>query len=313
MLISVTRIPVKRADIEKAVEPIIRECLRQFGDYTRPGMSVEEFAEAIAGQLRPDVRRVSLLVSLLQTAAGFEFQGEGLELGCGYGYLLFSAATFFPGIRWAAVEHPERLYFNRPEFLQAMRKHNCRLFGVDFTHQPLPFADKQFSVITFSETLEHLPVERLNFVLAEITRVLRPGGLLIASSPNQASLENRIHLFKGRSIFDLPSDNPLAKGVFGHIRLYTPEEIGSLMGQLGFSAECSVLESNNSTYRGASSKSFRRRLYAFYERVEQRCKFLRSLGDTWYIVFRKNAAATNWPAMHPKTTEGLIPSATRDR
>jgi SAM-dependent methyltransferase len=287
---------MNRADIEKTVEPIIRECLRKFGDYTRPGMSVEEFAEAIAGQLRPDIRRVSLLVSLLQSAAGFEFEGEGLELGCGYGYVLFPMAVFFPGIHWTGVEHPDRRYFKRSDFLQAMQVHKCQLVGADFTQQPLPFPDGQFSVITFSETLEHLPVERLNFVLDEISRVLRPGGLLIASSPNQASLENRIHLFKGKSILDLPNHNPLAKGVFGHIRLYTPDEIGSMMGQHSFSVECSILESNNSVYRGASSKSLRRRLYALYERVEQRLEFLRSLGDTWYMVFRKNVCAPQLPA-----------------
>lgn len=289
-----------RADIEKAIEAIIRECLRKFGDYTRPGMSVEEFAEAIAGHLRPDVRRVSLLVSLLQSAAGLAFAGQGLELGCGYGYLLFPRATFFPGIRWTAVEHPDRRYFNRPDFLQAMWDHNCRLFGVDFTHQPLPFPDGQFCVITFSETLEHLPVERLNFVLDEIGRVLRPGGLLIASSPNQASLENRIHLSKGKSIFDLPNHNPVANGVFGRIRLYTPDEIGSMMGQHGFSVECSLLECNNSAYRGAAPKSLRRRLYALYERIEQRLEFLRSLGDTWYMVFRKNAVAAQLSVHEPE-------------
>ena len=52
------------------------------------------------------------------------------------------------------------------------------------------FPDNYFSVVTFSETLEHLPVERLNFVLAELARVTCDGGLLLMSSPNQASLEN---------------------------------------------------------------------------------------------------------------------------
>ncbi|MFI5096528.1 MAG: class I SAM-dependent methyltransferase [Candidatus Acidiferrales bacterium] len=281
-----------RDDIEKTVEPIIRECLRKFGDYSRPGMSVEEFAERIAGTLRPDIRRISLLISLMQYAAGFEFEGEGLELGCGYGCLLFPMAVFFPGVHWTAVEHPDRRFFNRPDFRQAIQDYRCQLAGLDFAHEPLPFVDQHFSVITFSETMEHLPVEQLNFVLGEISRVLRPGGLLIASSPNQASLENRIRLCKGKSVFDLPDHLAVAKGIFGHIRLYTPAEMSLMMRQRGFSLERSVLESNNSAYRGASLKSLRSRLYAFYERVEQRLGFLRSFGDTWYMVFRKNASGT---------------------
>lgn len=46
----------------------------------------------------------------------------------------------------------------------------------------LPFADDSFDVITSFETLEHLH-ERGQF-LAELHRVLRPGGKLILSTPN---------------------------------------------------------------------------------------------------------------------------------
>ena len=276
-----------REDIEKTVEPIIRECLRKFGDHSRPGMSVEEFAEVPVESLRPDIRRVSLLVSLIQSAVSFEFDGEGLELGCGYGYLLLPLAIFYPGVHWTGVEHPDRRYFNRDEFRQTIRDYKCQLVGLDFVHDPLPFADQHFSVITFSETLEHLPVERFNFVLDEISRVLHPGGLLVASSPNQASLENRIRLFKGKSILDLPDHMAVAKDIFGHIRLYTPAEMKLSMCRRGFSLVRLVLESNNSAYRW-SSNSLSRRLYRLYERAEQQLEFLRNFGDTWYMVFRKN-------------------------
>ena len=276
-----------RAEIETTVEPIIRECLRKFGDFSVPAISVEEFAKATRGHLRPDVRRVSLLISLAQLVAGPEFAGEGLELGCGYGYLLFPLALYFSKIRWTGVEHPERNYFNNADFLQAFRDYHCHLVGADFVHERIPFPDQYFSMVTFSETLEHLPLERLGFILSEIHRVLRPSGLLVASSPNQASLENRILLFRGKSILNLPEHMAFAKGIFGHIRLYTPDEMTLMMGKLGFTLERSVLESNNSAYRGSSSKSLRRQLYRFYEYAEQRFDFLRGLGDTWYMVFRK--------------------------
>ncbi len=284
-----------RKDIEKTVEPIIRECLRKFGDFSRPDTSVEDFAKSTRGHLRPDVRRVSLLVSLAQFVAGPEFVGEGLELGCGYGYLIFPFALYFPKIHWTGTEHPGRIYFNRPDFLQAFRDYNCQLVGIDFVHESLPFPDQHFSMITFSETLEHLPLERIGFILSEIRRVLRPGGLLIASSPNQASLENRLLLFKGKSILNLPEHLAFAQGIFGHIRLYTPDEMIVMMGKLGFTLERSALESNNSAYRGYSSKSLLRRLYRLYEHAEQSFSFLRSFGDTWYMVFRKDASGPHSP------------------
>jgi hypothetical protein len=48
-----------------------------------------------------------------------------------------------------------------------------------------------------------------------------------------------------------------------------------------------ILESNNLGHRGTSSRSFRWRLYRTYERGGERLKTLRSLGDTWYMVFWK--------------------------
>ena len=277
-----------RGEIEKTVKPIIFECLRKFGEYARPGISPEEHAAEIADQVRPDVRRVSLLISLAESVMGDEFEGEGLELGCGYGYLLFPMAKFHPKVHWTGIDHPGRVYFNSPDYQQAFRDNHCSLAGLDFVHEPLPFADEHFSVITFSETLEHLPVERVNFVLGEISRVLRPGGILIASSPNQAGLENRLHLLKGGSVFDLPDEMEIAQGIFKHIRMYTPAEITYMMSRLGFRVERSAMESNNSTYRGKSAKSMYRRMYRMYEGMEQRLGFLRGLADTWYFVFRKN-------------------------
>jgi hypothetical protein len=42
---------------------------------------------------RPDVRGVSLLVSMAHSLVAESAAGEGLEVGCGYGYLLFPNAS----------------------------------------------------------------------------------------------------------------------------------------------------------------------------------------------------------------------------
>src|SRR6266851_9515170 len=279
---------MKRAEIEKAVEPIIRRSLREL-EYTPQDVPDADFAVHTDGMFRPDVRRVSMILSMAESVLGPDASGEGLEVGCACGYLLVSAAALLPQIRWTGVDTPGRTYRHRDAYDKAFREYNCRFVAADICKEPLPFADGQFVVVTFSEVLEHLPAERVNFVLSEIARVIRPNGLLLVSSPNQASLENRVRLLRGKSILAMPDEIESTGGVFGHIRLYTPAEMKSALWKLGFSLERSRIETNISGYRGSSPKTWRRRMYRLYERLEERLEMLRGMGDTWYMAFRKRS------------------------
>jgi SAM-dependent methyltransferase len=275
-----------RAEIEKVIDPIIRRGLREL-EYTPEDVPDADFAVHTDGMFRPDVRRVSLILSMAQSVLGLDASGEGLEVGSGYGYLLFPAAVLLPKIRWTGVDYPGRTYRHPDAYDKAFREYNCRFVALDICKEPLPFSAGQFTVVTFSEVLEHLPIERVTFVLSEMARVIRPNGALIVSSPNQASLENRVRLLKGRSILAMPEIDS-ANGVFGHIRLYTPAEMKAALLKLGLSLEMSRMETNISGYRGSSPKSWRRRMYRLYERFEERLDVLRAMGDTWYMAFRKH-------------------------
>jgi SAM-dependent methyltransferase len=276
-----------RAEIENTIQPIIRNCLWRFGDFVRSDPSEDAFDRGTQGIFRPDVRRVSLLISMALSVLGNSASGQGLEIGSGYGYLLLPMALFLPNIRWTAVEHPGRAYLDQEEYGKTLCQHNCQIVAANITHERLPFSDGQFSIVTFSEVMEHLPPERLYFVLSEIGRVIRSGGIVLASSPNQASLENRLRLLRGKSILDMPDEPDCAPGVFGHIRLYTPSEMQSAMSKCGFAVEQCIIESNNSGFRGSSPKSWKRRIRRLYEYTEGRLEFLRSMGDTWHMMFRR--------------------------
>jgi SAM-dependent methyltransferase len=280
-----------RAEIEKAVEPIIRRSLREL-EFTRADVADAEFAKGTDGMFRPDVRRVSLIISMALSALGRDASAEGLEVGSAFGYLLFSAAVLFPRMRWTGLDFPGRTYRHPEAYEKAYREYKCEFVAADICKAPLPFADGKFSVVTFSEVLEHLPVEKVSFVFSELARVIRPGGVLIVSSPNQASLENRIKLLKGKSILDMPNPIDSLGGVFGHIRLYTPSEIKSTVSKLGFRLEQSQIETNISGYRG-TAKSLRRRMYQLYERLEGGLGVLRGLGDTYYLAFRKEGRSAD--------------------
>lgn len=80
----------------------------------------------------------------------------------------------------------------------------------------LPYEDGRFDRALCLDVLEHLSYEEQPRAIAELYRVLRPGGELLVSIPNLAHLQSRIHfLLRGRlmrtaSIAKHPGDRPAA-------------------------------------------------------------------------------------------------------
>lgn len=65
----------------------------------------------------------------------------------------------------------------------------------------LPYAEATFDRALCLDVLEHLTFEEQPRALAELFRVLRPGGLLLVSIPNLAHLQSRVHFaLQGRLI-----------------------------------------------------------------------------------------------------------------
>ena len=91
-----------------------------------------------------------------------------LDLGCGSAWL----AEHF---------HDYTGLDPSPEAVAAARA-NGREVVQESAEQPLPFADRSFDGVVVKDVLEHVadPVG----VVAEVRRVLRPGGLVFASSPD---------------------------------------------------------------------------------------------------------------------------------
>jgi 2-polyprenyl-3-methyl-5-hydroxy-6-metoxy-1,4-benzoquinol methylase len=81
----------------------------------------------------------------------------------------------------------------------------------------LPFPGDSFDRALCLDVLEHLAYEEQPRALAELFRVLRPGGELLVSVPNLAHLQSRIHfLLRGRLIrtaseYKHPGDRPAAE------------------------------------------------------------------------------------------------------
>ncbi|MCI0402195.1 MAG: class I SAM-dependent methyltransferase [Acidobacteria bacterium] len=115
-------------------------------------------------------REVALALELLRLEKGQRL----LEAGCGYGRL--SPALLERGVRWTGVElSPSMAAYCRRTLASSavlVRGDNCEL----------PFAEASFDRVLCSGVLMHLEDERK--ALAELVRVLRPGGVLVATGNN---------------------------------------------------------------------------------------------------------------------------------
>ncbi|MGD8414064.1 MAG: methyltransferase domain-containing protein [Candidatus Latescibacterota bacterium] len=62
----------------------------------------------------------------------------------------------------------------------------------------LPFGNERFDVITMVETLEHIYLDDRRAALDECYRVLKPGGVVVLSTPNYDGAVERFKRFTGR-------------------------------------------------------------------------------------------------------------------
>ena len=155
-------------------------------------------------------------------------KGKVLDLGCSPGHVamaLINAGFDVYGIDLNAEyqkKYPSQSWVDR-----------LKIKHVAFEHEPLPFPDAFFEYIVFTEVLEHIAVTDPLKILLEIKRVLKPGGLMVLSTPNVAHISNVLALIKGDNIFWDPEI--FYGGLDRHNREYTPCEVVNLMAKAHFS------------------------------------------------------------------------------
>jgi len=83
--------------------------------------------------------------------------------------------------------------------------------------EPLPFEDASFDAVVAGELFEHLQFP--DALVAEIRRVLRPGGVIVGSVPNAFRLKGRLQFLLGHA----PEDDPT------HLRMFSPAAMRALL------------------------------------------------------------------------------------
>ena len=99
----------------------------------------------------------------------------GIDLGCGTGRLLAFLHDAWPGMRLTGID------LSAPYLAEARRLvgRTARVKLIEGAAEKLPFADASIDLVVSSFLLHELPPDVRASVLAETSRVLKPGGLAV--------------------------------------------------------------------------------------------------------------------------------------
>lgn len=160
--------------------------------------------------------------------------GPLLDIGCGHGGLVMHVGEHL------GIDELHGIDLDREAVAgAAARGVSAREWNLQTI--PLPYPDSTFAVVTSFGVLSYLST--YDDVLAEIARILKPGGLAILSLPNLASWHNRWMLLRGYQPRDLEVSTRTVVGTHphygspapvGHVSCVTTRGFVELMENVGF-------------------------------------------------------------------------------
>lgn len=133
--------------------------------------------------------------------------GAHLDVGAGRGELIRALRDTLPMKSVACDVHVQRFVVD-----------GVPCDTVNLNHEPLPYPDEQFDLVTASEVVEHL--ENYRRLLREVFRAMKRGGVVVITTPNVLNAKSRIrYLLSGfANLFGpLPVRNDKLYSVRGHI------------------------------------------------------------------------------------------------
>jgi SAM-dependent methyltransferase len=154
-------------------------------------------------------------------------------LECGAVPPLMTGALMASGFLSCAVDvAPER-------FATSIEKQGLRILKCDLETETLPMPAETFDAVVFHELFEHLRIHPIA-TMREVLRVLRPGGVLLLSTPNLRSfrgLRNLLFRHRGHTasagVYQ-QYEKLETLGHMGHVREYTVREVADFLERVGF-------------------------------------------------------------------------------
>ena len=218
-----------------------------------------------------------------------------LDMGCGFGRHAF--ALLRQGADVVALDYSQDEVAEVTRWFAAMQlagevPAGASAVAVRGNAYGLPFADGTFDAIVAAEVLEHLPDDRL--AMAELVRVLKPGGRLAVTVPRW---------FPEKVCWALSDAYHEVEG--GHIRIYKRREMIDRLRAAGVRAAASCTTRTRCTRRtgGSSARS------ASTTRT-RRCKAYNKL-LVWDIIKAPALTRASEALLNPVLGKSLVVYATK--
>ena len=172
---------------------------------------------------------------VLEIFSKYEFE-RILDVGCGDGNFSMLMGEACKAKEVYGIEISEK-------GVEMARKNGVKCYFLDVDQEDFPFEDNFFDAVTALELIEHL-FDPDHF-LDEVYRVLKPKGIFALSTPNLASIHNRIALLFGYQPFPMGVSVRLNVGrayepdsehaqSLDHIRVFTLRSLKELLKVYGF-------------------------------------------------------------------------------
>lgn len=140
----------------------------------------------------------------------------------------------------------------------------------DIEKNGLPYHDQVFDGIVFTEVLEHIAIKHPEDILPEFKRVLKPGGVILFSTPNVCNLSNILALASGENVFWPTSI--FYGSTDRHNREWTPSEVKQLFLNAGFGIDFFYGMNDHANWRSGAAKE----IYEFLRENPQGHALLRN-------------------------------------
>jgi hypothetical protein len=139
-------------------------------------------------------------------------------------------------LSWSTIDHPESLTFTDSRIQEWVKEREITCIARDHRDETRPADLHSADVVLCTEIIEHLDYSDTIELMRSCWVALKPGGLLIVTTPNAVYLGHRVLFALGYWDFLHFNDDPahVDQGLVGHTIYYDGKRITRLLKALNF-------------------------------------------------------------------------------